>query len=177
MSALGQKRTFAVRKGMSASPPKADVGAAQINVCCAQKQFQNARTEGTGRCVVRSRGALPLFQPTASLFRIRSSLVAQWNRNAGKLVQIWLSWGLLLFVFDRHGLRMAARRAFKGSPVMVGLIGWLDARKKHRHSAHIAGWRQITWLQRIREMRLRHDEAPTTRYRRERHFCLSATDA
>ena len=120
---------------MSALPPKADVGAAQINVCYAQKQFQNARTEGTGRCVVRSRGALPLFQPTASLFRIRSSLVAQWNRNAGELVQIWLSWGLLLFVFDRHGLRMAARRAFKGSPVMVGLIGWLDARKKHRHSA------------------------------------------
>jgi len=35
---------------MSASPPKADVGAAQINVCYAQKQFQNARTEGWKVC-------------------------------------------------------------------------------------------------------------------------------
>jgi hypothetical protein len=32
MSALGQKRTFAPQKVMSALPPKADIGAAQINV-------------------------------------------------------------------------------------------------------------------------------------------------
>jgi hypothetical protein len=32
MSALGQKQTFAVQKGMSALPPKADIGSAQINV-------------------------------------------------------------------------------------------------------------------------------------------------
>jgi hypothetical protein len=32
MSALGQKQTFAVQKGMSALLPKADIGAAQINV-------------------------------------------------------------------------------------------------------------------------------------------------
>jgi hypothetical protein len=32
MSALGQKQTFAAQKGMSALPPKADIGAAQINV-------------------------------------------------------------------------------------------------------------------------------------------------
>ena len=114
-----RKRMLALHKSMSAMP---------------KSSFKMLALRA-GRCVVRSRGALPLFQPTASLFRIRSSLVAQWNRNAWKLVQIWLSWGLLLFVFDRHGLRMAARRAFKGSPVMVGLIGWLDARKKHRHSA------------------------------------------
>jgi hypothetical protein len=33
MSALGQKRTFALQEVMSALPPKADIGAAQINVC------------------------------------------------------------------------------------------------------------------------------------------------
>ena len=32
MSALGHKRTFAVQNGMSALPPKADIGIAQINV-------------------------------------------------------------------------------------------------------------------------------------------------
>jgi hypothetical protein len=32
MSALGHKQTFAPHKGMSALPPKADIGAAQINV-------------------------------------------------------------------------------------------------------------------------------------------------
>jgi hypothetical protein len=30
---LGQKRTFCSALGMSALPPKADIGAAQINVC------------------------------------------------------------------------------------------------------------------------------------------------
>jgi hypothetical protein len=33
VSALGQKRTFAVHSRMSALPPIADIGAAQINVC------------------------------------------------------------------------------------------------------------------------------------------------
>ena len=33
MSALGHKRTFTLQKVMSALPPKADIGAAQINVC------------------------------------------------------------------------------------------------------------------------------------------------
>ena len=33
MSALGQKRTFAVQKGMSALPPKADMCSAFIYVC------------------------------------------------------------------------------------------------------------------------------------------------
>jgi len=32
MSALGHKRTFAAQKGMSALPPTADIGAAQLNV-------------------------------------------------------------------------------------------------------------------------------------------------
>jgi hypothetical protein len=32
MSALGQKRTFAVQNGMSASPPKADMCSAQAHV-------------------------------------------------------------------------------------------------------------------------------------------------
>jgi hypothetical protein len=32
MSALGQQQTFAAREAMSALPPKADIGAAQINV-------------------------------------------------------------------------------------------------------------------------------------------------
>jgi hypothetical protein len=32
MSALGQKRTFALQQFMSALPPKADIGAAQIDV-------------------------------------------------------------------------------------------------------------------------------------------------
>jgi hypothetical protein len=32
MSALGQMQTFAVQKGMSALPPKADIRGAQINV-------------------------------------------------------------------------------------------------------------------------------------------------
>ena len=32
MSALSQKPTCAVQEGMSALPPKADIGAAQINV-------------------------------------------------------------------------------------------------------------------------------------------------
>jgi hypothetical protein len=32
MSALGQKQTFALQQVMSALPPKADIGAAQINV-------------------------------------------------------------------------------------------------------------------------------------------------
>jgi len=32
MSALGQKQTFAVQNGMSASPSKADIGARQLNV-------------------------------------------------------------------------------------------------------------------------------------------------
>jgi hypothetical protein len=32
MSALGHKQTFAPHKDMSALPPKADIGAAQINV-------------------------------------------------------------------------------------------------------------------------------------------------
>ena len=30
MSALGQKRTYAVQKGMSALPPKADIGGRQV---------------------------------------------------------------------------------------------------------------------------------------------------
>jgi hypothetical protein len=33
MSALGQKRTFAVQKGMSALPPKADICSALAHVC------------------------------------------------------------------------------------------------------------------------------------------------
>ena len=33
MSVLGQKQTFAVHEPMSALPPLADIGAAQINVC------------------------------------------------------------------------------------------------------------------------------------------------
>jgi hypothetical protein len=49
--------------------------------------------------------------------------------------------------------------------------------KKHWHSAHIAGWRQIARLRRIVDMRLRHGEAPIRRHRREHYFCLSATDA
>ena len=32
MSALGQKQTFAVQNGMSALPPKADIGSAQVHV-------------------------------------------------------------------------------------------------------------------------------------------------
>jgi hypothetical protein len=32
MSALGQKQTFALQQVVSALPPKADIGAAQINV-------------------------------------------------------------------------------------------------------------------------------------------------
>ena len=32
MSALGQKRTFAVKTGMSDLPPKADIGSAQVRV-------------------------------------------------------------------------------------------------------------------------------------------------
>jgi hypothetical protein len=32
MSALGQKQTFAVQKGVSALPPKADIQASSINV-------------------------------------------------------------------------------------------------------------------------------------------------
>ena len=43
---------------------------------------------------------------------------------------------LALFVLDRHDLRMRALRALKKAPVMVGLIGWLDKRKKHRKPAH-----------------------------------------
>jgi hypothetical protein len=50
---------------------------------------------------------------------------------------------------------------------MVGVVGWLDARKEHWRSAHIAVWRQIIRLQRIIEMRLRHDEAPLERCRRK----------
>ena len=34
MSALGQKQTFAVQNGMSALPPKADIGSAQVHVRC-----------------------------------------------------------------------------------------------------------------------------------------------
>jgi hypothetical protein len=33
MSALGHKQTYAPQQAMSALPPKADIGAAQINVC------------------------------------------------------------------------------------------------------------------------------------------------
>jgi hypothetical protein len=33
MSALGHQRTCAVQKGMSALPPKADIGGAKRNVC------------------------------------------------------------------------------------------------------------------------------------------------
>jgi hypothetical protein len=36
MSALGQKQTFAPQKVMSALPPEADIGAAQINVAKGQ---------------------------------------------------------------------------------------------------------------------------------------------
>jgi hypothetical protein len=37
MSALGQKQTFAVQKGMSALPPKADIGRRHSNVCFVPK--------------------------------------------------------------------------------------------------------------------------------------------
>ena len=37
MSALGQKRTFAVQKGMSALPPKADMCSALADVCFVPK--------------------------------------------------------------------------------------------------------------------------------------------
>jgi hypothetical protein len=57
-------------------------------------------------------------------------LVAQWNRNAAKRARIWLSWLPRSFVFDCYGLQTLAGQAFKCSLVMVGLIGWLDARKK-----------------------------------------------
>ena len=33
MYALGHKRTFAMQKALSALPPKADIGTAQIHVC------------------------------------------------------------------------------------------------------------------------------------------------
>jgi hypothetical protein len=90
------------------------------------------------------------------VFRIRSSLVAQWNRNAAKRARIWLSWLPRSFVFDCYGLQTLAGQAFKCSLVIVGLIGWLDARKKHRHSTRSTGWRQITGLRRIIEMTLLH---------------------
>ena len=46
MSALGQKQTFAVQKGMSALPPKAD-----IHVCSVRplKHFLNVAVRTTGR--------------------------------------------------------------------------------------------------------------------------------
>src|SRR5262252_5524052 len=37
MSALGQKQTYAVHNGMSALPPKADIGAANRDVCFGPK--------------------------------------------------------------------------------------------------------------------------------------------
>jgi hypothetical protein len=74
------------------------------------------------------------------------------------------------FIFDRYGLRTFAGQAFKYSLVIVGFIGWLDARKKHRHSAHSAGWRKITELRRIIEVRLLHDGGFLTRFRRDHNF-------
>ena len=37
MCAFGQKQTFTPQKVMSALPPRADIGAAQINVCLGPK--------------------------------------------------------------------------------------------------------------------------------------------
>ena len=78
-----------------------------------------------------------------------------------------------LFVLDRYRLRILARRAFKGSPVMVDLVGWLDARKKHRHPAQNARSRQITRLRRIIDMRLGHGARSYSQHRRERDWSLS----
>jgi len=55
---------------------------------------------------------------------------------------------------------MRALRALKEAPVMVGLIGWLDKRKKHRKPAHRAWSRHILRLRRIIDMRLRHGALP-----------------
>ena len=43
-SALGQKQTFAPQKVMSALPPKAHIGVAQINVCKGHKRTYVATT-------------------------------------------------------------------------------------------------------------------------------------
>jgi len=51
---------------------------------------------------------------------------------------------------------MRALRALKVAPVVVGLVGWLDKRKKHWKPAHRAWPRHILRLLRIIDMRLRH---------------------
>src|SRR5215475_1462841 len=86
-------------------------------------------------CVIRSRDAPALFQRGTSLFRIRSSLVAQWHRYTASQVRRWRSCGFLhLFVPDQKFFRMVAIGTFEGSPIMIGLAG-LDAREPHEPSA------------------------------------------
>ena len=120
-------------------------------------QFRIARSWDTGKCAVRSRGARALFQLVPSLFRIRSSLVAQWNLNTAWRMRRWLSCGLPVYLdnlgsrrrlteFDRYCFAIGAHRAFIGSLFIVDAICWFDARQKQLQSAtrttSSGNWRQ-----------------------------------
>src|SRR5262249_61535596 len=48
---------------------------------------------------------------------------------------------------DRYSFRIGARRAFIGLPVMIALVGWFDARKKH--------WQPALWASPLCKRRLR----------------------
>ena len=57
MSALGQKRTFAAHKGMSALPPKADICSAPAQVCFGP--IADIRGAYQTFCVAEAMSALP----------------------------------------------------------------------------------------------------------------------
>src|SRR5262249_27643028 len=58
--------------------------------------------------------------------------------------------------FDRYGFLVGARRAFKGPLVMIDLVSWFDARRKHWQPALRAWPLYKRRLRRIEIIWMRH---------------------
>ena len=63
---------------------------------------------------------------------------------------------LVLDELDHHCFGMFALRTFKRPLIVVGLIGWLDAREPHSASTFWARWLLLRPFVRVRSVRLRH---------------------
>jgi hypothetical protein len=63
--------------------------------------------------------------------------------------------------FDRHRFGIITGRALEGPPVVIDLIGWLDTREKHWHSAQRASTMALRRPSQVEMIRLRHDQLTT----------------
>ena len=75
MSALGHKRTFAVQKGMSALPPKADINR-HICACISPTDFIDSTRPSQNQLHLFARSLAPLPRQRTAAAGTQTSLIA-----------------------------------------------------------------------------------------------------